>query len=46
MNIIKNQMWNRMRDECLTDCLVTYIEIDTFILKKKTHIVFIFSQVD
>jgi len=39
-------MWNCIRDEYLNDCLVLYIEIDTFILTKKikryTLIVFYF----
>ncbi|XP_057426221.1 uncharacterized protein LOC130719620 [Lotus japonicus] len=30
MNIIKNRMRNRMGDEWLNDCLVTYIEKDVF----------------
>lgn len=31
MNIIKNRMWNRMGDDWLNDCLVTYIERDIFV---------------
>ncbi|XP_058726744.1 uncharacterized protein LOC131598130 [Vicia villosa] len=30
MNFVKNQLRNRMRDEFLNDCLVTYIESDIF----------------
>nr|XP_025694449.2 zinc finger MYM-type protein 1-like [Arachis hypogaea] len=30
MNIIKSRLRNRMRDEFLNDCLVTYIERETF----------------
>jgi hypothetical protein len=31
MNIIKNRMRNRMGDDWLNNCLVTYIEKDVFI---------------
>ena len=30
MNIIKSRLRNRMGDEWLNDCLVTYIERETF----------------
>jgi hypothetical protein len=31
MSIIKNRLRNRMGNEWLNDCLVTYIEKDTFV---------------
>jgi hypothetical protein len=31
MSIIKNRLQNRMGNEWLNDCLVTYIEKDTFV---------------
>ena len=30
MNIIKNQLRNKIRDQWMNDCLVTYIEKDIF----------------
>ena len=30
MNIIKNRLRNRIRDQWMNDCLVTYIEKDIF----------------
>ncbi|KAJ4834959.1 hypothetical protein Tsubulata_004104 [Turnera subulata] len=30
MNIIKSRLHNRMGDELLNDCLVTYVEKDVF----------------
>ena len=30
MNIIKNRLHNRMGDQWINDCLVTYIEKDVF----------------
>ena len=30
MNIIKNRLRNRIRDQSMNDCLVTYIEKDIF----------------
>ena len=30
MNLIKNQLHNRIEDQWISDCLVTYIEKDIF----------------
>jgi hypothetical protein len=30
MNIIKNHLYNRMGDQWMNDCLITYIEKDIF----------------
>ena len=30
MNIVKNRLHNRMRDQWMNDCLITYIEKDIF----------------
>jgi hypothetical protein len=39
MNIVKNCLRNRMRDQWMNDCLVTYIENDIFktISNEKNH---------
>lgn len=44
MNIIKNRMRNRMSDEWLNDCLVTYIERDIFVDVENEKIIQTFSK--
>ncbi|XP_050889973.1 uncharacterized protein LOC127095307 [Lathyrus oleraceus] len=44
MNIIKNQIRNRMSDDWLNDCLVTYIERDIFVDVENEKIIQHFSE--
>jgi hypothetical protein len=44
MNIIKNRMRNRMGDDWLNNCLVTYIERDVFVNVEKEKIIQYFQN--
>jgi hypothetical protein len=45
MNIIKNRMRNRMGDDWLNNCLVTYIEKDVFINVEQEKIIQYFQNI-
>jgi hypothetical protein len=44
MNYVKNKLKNRMRDQYLNDCLVTFIERDFFLQVKDDDIIKRFQE--
>jgi hypothetical protein len=44
MNYVKNKLRNRMRDQYLNDCLVTFIERDFFLQVKDDNIIKRFQE--